>query len=159
MIFGTQHSKFVSGANTVTLDYSKIIPNWDTVEVLKQKSILDGTINILKDWSYSSFDVIVNLFHHSNPATKINEIAAYRNTEVNFYPHQDDIAVKTPLNEDATFMFIMEPYYVEDSNHYDVVKLKFISTSLTTYKYTPLYLITEGGTTIITEDGDEIIVN
>lgn len=129
MIFGVLNSKFTSGSNEVDLQNSTLNPSFLVQDVLETKGILTGDVyyNTLGD--YAEFSVNTNLFKYDNPSEKLIEILAYRNSEVSFYPHKDNDAIKDINGDEVKFKIIeVTPFYLTQIDIYEVVRTTFKST-------------------------------
>ena len=80
---------------TVTLDYSHLIPSWAEPDEIINESVITGVRDIISLGDYSSFKVIVYLWKESDQVTKFEEIYAFNHSDIYFYPHRD----KTTLGD------------------------------------------------------------
>lgn len=159
MIFGTQHSKFVSGVNEVELTNSRIKPDWNVPSQIMHKSIITGYRSFVNVIDYSFFPVTVFLYQEIDPNAKLQEIKTYRNSLVSFYPYSDGEAVKDSNGEEVQFFITISPFYLNNENIFDGCLIKFVSISPSIIKPSALAIITtEGGIDLTTEDGRELII-
>lgn len=123
-IWGEQHSKFVSGINTVDLNYCVVPGNFLSPVSIMHESKLTGLRTWSKNEKYLMFNVAVYLFKETNPNTKATEIEQYENQPVTFYPFADGTISGDMRIEKIDF----RPLSGTENDRKDVAILTLIST-------------------------------
>ena len=160
MIFGTTNPKFVSGVNTVNLEYSHLDPAFLIPAEIMHESVLTGFRSFVNSNDFARFGVMIYLWKYPNPVTKFEELQTYKNTTVFFYPHSDgDPIWDVDGNDEANFNIkSVTGYYLNDIVDYAVCVVTFEALEHILIEDKRTVITTEGGITLTTEDGDELII-
>jgi hypothetical protein len=138
-LFGENSPKFIVGSTTINLLHSKIIDmQLAEPDIIEQRSIITGSKYFAKrvdadTCNYSSFSIVVYLNKYANPNTKLTEIKAYINTEIDqFFMHSDGTAIKDKDGNTVKFFMTMGGFTYQDG----INKLPALTLNFTSLKYT-----------------------
>lgn len=159
MIFGTTNPKFVSGANTVDLEYSHLDPAFLIPAEIMHESVFTGFRSFANSNDFARFGVMIFLWKYQNPVTKFEELQTYKNQLVHFYPHSDGQAIWAAEGGKAEFYIrSVDGYYLKDIVDYAVCIITFEAMEHVNLEEVQVVITTEGGITLTTEGGDELII-
>ena len=130
-LFGYQNLKFISGANTVELNY--VIPEAPGTDnrIIEHESI----INTFRSWTNKTDDdhievsILIHLFKYANPVSKFTELMSYNHSlvdalfyDINRLPFQD-----AESNTVRFFIWQIQPLFLFSPKGYDALRITFRS--------------------------------
>lgn len=163
-IYGSSYSKMKSGATVIDLRYSTIEPTWNIPNVRVHQSILNKKRHFTVLYSDKSmFKVTCNIWKNADPTAVMQSLLSYRQTTVNFMPHQDSGAyIQTASGSGNASFFIvsMTPYYLsnEPPQLEDRLLIVFKSKHPTQVPgaFIPA-LVDESGDFLVDESGNKLV--
>lgn len=129
MIFGSGSAYFTSNSESISLEYSNMVPDYLQSDYVDFKSVINGVRTYVGQGDYSKFKVQVHLYKYPDPIAKFKEIYNYNHKDVVFYPHSDG---KTLYSESGSIVNChiteMSLSYLDDLNFRDLLTITFETT-------------------------------
>ncbi len=125
-LFGNGHSKFRAGTTFIELENSLLDPTFLALDYVRQISAVNGNNIFIEKGNRSRFKVLIHLFKYADPSAKFNEILAYEETPVIFYPFQDGEPIKDFTGAEVNFYIAeIDLYWLETPKNQDIMVLTF----------------------------------
>lgn len=132
MIFGTAAPKFVYDPEgtpaTVYLDYVVILKDEPEIDLIENKSVINGHREFDYQGKHWIYEIRVHLCKYSNPRSKYEEIKQYEGDEVVLYRHRDADPFRDGSSNDVLFVItkIQEAYF-DTTDYKDILIIRFES--------------------------------
>lgn len=128
-IFGVEAPQFVSGEDTIELDYVTISRDDPDLKDIEHKSIRTGHKEWTNKGKHWTFEVLVNICKYPNSYEKYQELKAFNNTLVDeLFKRRDGSAFKNNNGVEVKFFIEeMEEFYYKHYLYPDRLRILFIS--------------------------------
>jgi len=132
-IFGEQTAKFLYGETEVSLDHCIVSPNFRIPAHIMHQSCLSptGHRTYSKNENFISFKAVDYLFKYANPKSKADELLAYEDLQVDFYPFIDG---------DENKNVIMENVDIKSLDENDITRIDIAIITFMTPMYSKLFM-------------------